>query len=803
MNISHRWLQALVPGLRGSPKEIADRLAMYGAPVDEIVEVGAEISGVVIARVVDARRHPNADRLNLCQVDAGTGTLLNVVCGAPNVRAGSFYPFAPVGTSLPGGVTIRKAKIRGEESQGMLCSARELGLGREHEGILMLHGEFTPGESFIAALALDDARIVVDVTANRPDLLSHIGVARELAEKGEQDIVLPAFPGGRTISEPEIDRVERRGLVDGVTVSVEDAELCPRYMAAVIRGVTVGPSPEWLASRLRVIGQRPINNVVDATNYVLHELGQPLHAFDLAQLRGSEIIVRRAREAETVTTLDGVERKLTPEMLVIADGVSATAVAGVMGGGESEVTDNTRDLLIECAYFEPKQVRRTRRALGLSTDASYRYERGVDPTGMTRALARVVDLIVATAGGEVDPHWVDVQAATLEAPEVEVRLARVEQVLGRAFDADEIAALIEPLGFRIIDRGGDRVRVGVPGHRWFDVFGEIDVIEEIARRFGYDNFSQALTRARPSSVPDDAMLQLEDALRAWLVGHGLLESRTAAFAGIEEGDVELLLPLASTESRLRRAVLPGLLHRVEYNFTRGARDIRLFELGTAFAAGEKGRPPAETRRLSIAITGARAPEHWSGQVGTVDLWDLKGLLEEFAERYGLRIVPGDSGRIAGAREVLLEGELFELQADGVTVGLGGRIDPARIDAPAWAAPVYGLEIVLDEAWNERTHVYAPLPVHPAIEQDLALVVPDGTSAAAVSETIRDAGGALLESVDIFDLYRGTGLPEGTRSLAFRLRFRAADRTLTDKDAAKAVKRILQRLKDEYSIERRG
>lgn len=803
MNISHRWLQALVPGLRGSPKEIADRLAMYGAPVDEIVEVGAEIAGVVIARVISARRHPNADRLNVCQVDAGTGTILNVVCGAPNVRADTFYPFAPVGTTLPGGITLKKAKIRGEESQGMLCSARELGLGRDHEGILTLHGDFTPGESFTRALGLDDARIVVDVTANRPDLLSHLGVARELAPHGEEDIVLPSFPGARAVAKPEIDRVERRGVVGGVTVSVEDATLCPRYMAAVVRGVTVGPSPEWLAARLRVIGQRPINNVVDATNYVLHELGQPLHAFDLKQLRGSEIIVRTARGGEKLTTLDGVERKLGSDMLVIADGVAATAVAGVMGGGESEVTDATVDLLIECAHFEPKQVRRTRRALGLSTDASYRFERGVDPTGMERALARVVDLIVATAGGEVDPHWLDIEPEPLEPAQVEVRLARVEQVLGRAFTAEEITALVEPLGFRVLERHTDRLSIGVPGHRRFDVFGEIDIVEEIARRYGYDNFSQELTRARPSSVPDDPMLQLEDALRDWLVGHGLLESRTAGFAGMEEGDIELMLPLASTESRLRRAVLPGLLQRVEYNFTRGARDIRLFELGTAFAAGEAGQLPVETRRLTIVLTGGRRPAHWSGPVDDVDLWDLKGLLEEFAARYGLEVAGANGGHIAGTSEVLLEDERFALRSGDVTVGLGGRIDPEKLDAPAWAAPVYGLEIVLDERWSERPRRYQALPVHPAIEQDLALLVPDEVSAAVVGDVIRSTGGALLETVEVFDLYRGTGLPAGTRSIAFRLRFRAADRTLTDQDAAKTVKRILQRLKDEYSIERRG
>src|SRR5688572_16861347 len=351
MNISYRWLKDIAPTITETPEQIADRLAMLGAPVDEIVNVGEKLRDVIIARTRSVQRHPNADRLSLCEVDAGGAAPLQVVCGAPNVKADTYYPFAPVGSTLPGDLTIKKAKIRGMESQGMLCSARELQLGRDHDGILELHGEFTPGQNFIEALGLDDARIVVDVTPNRGDLLSHWGIAREVAPGGEKDLVLPhpeAHPHAFPHPHP-----------GSIAIRVDDPEACLRYIGIEIEGVKIGPSPEWLGARLRAIGARPINNVVDATNYVLHELGQPLHAFDRATLAGKQIIVRRARQGETLKTLDGEERKLDASMLVIADGEKASAIAGVMGGLDSEVTGATTSVLLECALFEPKQVRKT------------------------------------------------------------------------------------------------------------------------------------------------------------------------------------------------------------------------------------------------------------------------------------------------------------------------------------------------------------------------------------------------------------------------------------------------------------
>ncbi len=808
MNVSYRWLTALAPELEGTPEQIADRLAMYGAPVDEIVSVGAEIEDIVIARVEGVRRHPNADRLSLCEVDAGTGEVFQVVCGAPNVRAGHYYPFAPVGASLPGGIKIRKAKIRGEESRGMLCSERELGLGRSHEGIMELHGEYTPGEPFVPALGLDDVRLVVDVTPNRPDLLSHWGVARELAPGGEAGLRLPPFPqrDSATSSAVRFERVPREGSVDGIRVVLEDSHGCPRYMGAVIHGVRVGPSPDWLAARLRAVGLRPINNVVDATNYVLYELGQPLHAFDLDRLGGGEVRIRRARAGESIVTLDGERRTLTEDMVVIADADRPVALAGVMGGQNSEVGEETTNIFLECALFDPKTTRRTRRALGMSTDASYRYERGVDPEGMERAALRAVELILAVAGGEVEPVAVDADPEPAEAPVVPIRPSSATAVLGVELGADEIVACLEPLGFQIIERGADELHVRVPGARWYDVAREADLIEEVARRHGYDRFPEELRPFRPSAVPDDPLTGLEARLREFLVGRGFLEARLAAFAPATAGDVALLNPLSAEEGRLRRALVPGLLRQVELNFSRARRDCRLFEIGTVFQPGPgPGEPPHEETHVAAVFTGARAPQHWSGEAPDLDVWDLKALLTDLAGELrarGCAIEPDAEGALDGA---YVPGSTFVMvDPDGARIGGGGRVADAAIDAPAWAGAVWALELTLAGVpTTAERPVYRPAPAFPAVERDAALLVPQELPASRVEAVIRDSGGATLETVFPFDLYVGKGVAEGVRSIAYRMRFRAQDRTLTDREVDAAVDRILRRLEEELGVRRRS
>ncbi len=797
MNVSRRWLQAVAPGLDLPPGEIAARLAMRGAPVEGITDLAAGIGGVVIGRVRNVRRHPNADRLSVCEVDGGNGTV-QVVCGAPNVRAGACYPFVPVGAVLPGNVRIKRVRIRGEESRGMLCSARELGLGTDHRGILELAGQFKPGSAFAPTVGLDDHRLDVEVSPNRGDLLSHVGVARELV--GEGGIRLADLPGA-----VEHELTVRTGApavdAEGVRVRIDDPRQCWRYMAAVVRGVRVGPSPEWLASRLRAAGAQPINNVVDATNYVLLELGQPLHAFDLARVAGSEIVVRGARPRETLRTLDGERRELDAGMLLICDPDEALAIAGVMGGGESEISADTTDVLLECALFNPKGVRAVRRALGMSTDASYRFERGVDPAGLERAIRRTVSIIVATAGGEPAATLLDACPRPWSAPVVTLRPERVEQLLGVEFEAGEIVDLLEPLGYRCGQAAG-AIEVAVPGHRSYDTLREVDLIEEVARVYGYDRFPDSLSAFRPGTVPDDPLLRLHDRLRKALVGRGLLEAHTTAFAPAEEGRVEVLNPVSAEESHLRRTLLFGLLHAVERNFARGTRDIRLFDLGAVFAEGGSDGLPRETNRLAVAITGRRRPHHWSAGDEPWDEWELRGLAEEVLAvalpgEYSVEPGTFDPSFFEGGCEYVLRA------ADGSVVGGAGKVRPDRVDAPVWAGPVWGLELELGDGARRPDPAFQPLPAFPAVERDLALLIPDSLPARKVLESLERHGGQYLVGVSVFDLFRGGDVPGGCRSVGFRLRFQSERRTLTDAAVDRAVRRLVQRLKEGFGVEPRA
>jgi len=470
MIVSRRWLEALLNRPLDA-RDIADRLTLHAAAVDAVVPLHQDLNDILIARVLEVKKHPDADRLSLCLVDSGGGGApVEVVCGAPNVQAGKTYPYAPVGAVLPGGLKLERKKIRGVESNGMLCSAKELGLGADHAGILELDTTAAPGTRFIDAIGIADHQIVIDVPANRPDLLCHKGVARELGASLDAPVKLPEIPAGQAarrsgglIDRPPV-RQTAAGVVDGVEVRLEDPEGAPRYIIAVIRGVRVGPSPAWLAGRLGAVGQRPINNVVDATNYILFELNQPLHAFDLAQLRGPAVVVRRARPGEKIVTLDGVTRTLTADMTAICDAEHPTIVAGVMGSAESEVSAGTRDLVLECAYFQPTRIRRTRRALDLSSESSYRFERGIDMLGMPDALRRAIELIIAVAGGEVRMPALDLWPQPQQERTIFLRPERVSRLLGVAIERPEVERLLTAVGFFLAPKDG-RLAVQVPGWR--------------------------------------------------------------------------------------------------------------------------------------------------------------------------------------------------------------------------------------------------------------------------------------------------------------------------------------------------
>jgi phenylalanyl-tRNA synthetase beta chain len=789
VNVSRRWLEAFLR----RPLDVGDlteRLTMLGAPVDSVEPLHADLSEVLVAVVDEVRPHPNADRLRVCLVNGGAAERLNVVCGAANVAAGHKYPFAPVGATLPGGLRIEKRKLRGETSEGMLCSARELGLGQDGEGIWELDTEAAPGTRLLDALPLADHRLVIDVGPNRPDLLGHKGIARELSAAYGVPFRLPLVPSAVVSDLPPVRRLGARAELSGVQVAVEDPEGCPRLLGAVLRGVKVAPSPGWLSRRLESVGVRTINNVVDATNYVMLELNQPMHAYDMARLRGPSVIARRALADEWMTTLDGVERELSPEMTVIADDGGAIGIAGIMGGAATEVSADTTDVFLECAYFTPARVRLTRRALGLSTEASYRFERGIDRWGGVEALRRCIEIVQAIAGGELPEAPVDLGPGPSNPPRIFLRSRRVAQVLGIEVPWADVERYLVSIGATLVPKPEDeRIAVEVPSWRP-DLVREIDLVEEIARLHGYDRFPAELRPFRPGGLKDAPIERVTAHVRNGLVQLGLFEALplpTAPADGPES--VRLLNPLSSTEDHLRRRLLPGLVRLVEGNWRNQVIDVRLFEIGTVFGAGSAGNRPTEERHVAVVLTGRREPPHWSGSGDSrVDVWDLKG---QFEAAVALAI-PGGAVQVEGTGWIARD-------AQGQTAGHAG---PLEADAPPWAAPLFGFELRLDAAPREAAR-FTGLPSTPSSERVLALLLREGRTVLEVEELLRRAGGPLLESVSIESDYRGPELEPGTHSVAFRLTFRAADRTLRDTEIDAIETRVLAALAGELGIQRRN
>jgi phenylalanyl-tRNA synthetase beta chain len=788
MNVSRRWLEAFLRRPL-ELRELTERLTMLGAPVDAIEQLHADLTDVVIGRVEEVRPHPNADRLRVCVVDGGVSERLNVVCGAANVTAGEKYPFAPVGATLPGGLRIEKRKLRGEISEGMLCSARELGLGHDGEGIWQLDTDATPGTRLLDALALGDHRLIVDVSPNRPDLLGHKGIARELSAAYRTPFRLPAIASSVVTDVPPPRRAATETPVGGVRVAIEDPEGCPRLLGAVLRGVKVAASPAWLAQRLEAVAIRSINNVVDATNYVMLELNQPMHAYDISRLNGPSVVARRARPGERVTTLDGVERILTPEMTAIADDAGAIGIAGIMGGSATEVTDETVDVFLECAYFTPRNVRRTRRALGLSTEASYRFERGIDRWGGVEALRRCIEIIQTTAGGDLADVPVDLGPGPPNPPRIFLRPSRVAQVLGVDLPWNAVEGYLVSIGATLVPKPEDgRIAVEVPSWRP-DLLREVDLVEEVARLHGYQNFPDELRPFRPGQLLDAPIERAASAVRKGLAGLGLMEVMPLPTAPAEGRDsVRLLNPLSSAEGHLRRQLLPGLVRLVQRNWDNHVADVRLFEIGTVFIAAQPGERPFEERHVAAIMTGRREPPHWTSTGDDrIDLWDLKG---HFEAAVALAIPEG---------VVQVEGNgWIAVNTQGRTVG---RASPIAVDAPPWAGSVYGYELLLDPALRHSGR-FAALPSTPSSERVLALLLSEGTTVEQVEKLLRDRGGPLLESIAIESDYRGSGLPNGTRSVAFRLTFRAPDRTLRDSEIDSLETRMLTALSAELGIQRR-
>ncbi len=807
MNASYDWLRAFV-AIDATPTQLGAFLTAHTATVDELVPLRADLAPIVVARVVQAEPHPDSNHLWFTKVDAGGPELLEVICGAPNVKAGKLYPFAPVGTTLPNGVTIERRKIRSVVSNGMLCSAKELLLGDNHEGILELTLDAAPGTRLLSVMPVGDTRLVIDPGANRPDLLSHLGLARELTAITGTAWHLPDIPNlGPPVPPPR--RVQGGGATAGVDVRVDNDTNARRYMAAVIRGVQVAPSPEWLVRRLDAVGVRSINNVVDATNYVLHELGQPIHAFDAAQLT-DRVIVRRARPKEQLVTLDGVTRLLPANTVVIADGERARAVAGIMGGKDSEVTTGTRDLFIEVASFDPKRTRAARRALAMTTDASYRFERGVDPELAPVAMDRVARLILLLAGGTLADAPLDIAAQSSGGSEVTLRFARLTQILGAELTPESAKGYLAGAGFEVLAHGARELRVRVPSWRG-DVAGEADLVEEVARFHGYDRFPAEIRAYRPTTTRDDPMWALADRLRQALVGLGMFEARPMPFVrGVDASHVRVGNPLSEDEAFLRAELCETLGRRAEHNLAHRVGDVRLFEIGSVFARGE-GAMPSEHLNLGVLLMGRRHPPHFSEpQPPFVDEWDAKAVAE-VAARVAF---PGQPVSLVGGSG----SALWIIRVGEEEVGHVSRL---ALDAPVWAGPAFGVEITLaviataaEAPPGQHNYMvgaapgaggvpkYKPLPTMPAAEFDLALLVPKPVTVADVERVIRSAAGEWLERLELFDQYSGAGVDPDHRSLAWRLTFRHPERTLRDKEIDGRRGKILGALGEELHVRQR-
>jgi phenylalanyl-tRNA synthetase beta chain len=794
------WLRDFAP-IEGSPLELADRLNEIGLIVEGIAAPGRDIAGVITVRVVAIERHPNADKLLLVDIDPGDGETRRVVCGASNFAVGDIVPWAPPGAELPGGFKLERRKIRGQFSDGMLCAPDELGLSDDHSGIMILSPDTPLGEDLRIVLGLDDIVFDLEITPNRPDAMSIAGVARDLAAALRVPFTLP------TPTAPDVIELASATLV------VEAPDRCPRYVARCGR-VVVGPSPGWMAQRLTKAGMRPISNVVDVTNYVMLERGQPLHAFDLARLGGRGIVVRLAGEGEKITTLDGVERTLSAADLLICDANRVPqAIAGVMGAGDSEVSDTTTELLLESAYFTGDGILRTSKRLGLRTESSARFERGVDPNGTLIAADRAWELFAQVASGQPAVGALDEYPTPIEPIRVSLRTAQVNEVLGTELDTATIRGHLEPIGFAVpegvtADGHGGVVDYVVPTYRP-DCEREIDLIEEVARHHGYNNIARTLPRTKEPSGGLTAVQRGRRTVRDALLGTGLSEAYTfslvspadLAAAGLPPEGIELENPLRAEESLLRTAVLPGLLKAAAFNAGHGLPDVGLFEIGHIFLPPPEGQTlPDEREHVAVVLTGTvfRLPHEPNRPV---DGHDVVGRLETVAEALALAdwsLEPGDSAGFAPGRAAVMV-------VDGTPLGAVGEIDAAVRAATGLTGPVAALELnlsrLLDARRRERRSVTPSR--YPTSNIDLAFVLDESVPAGAARRTLAQAAGDLLEDIRLFDVFRSEALGPNKKSLAFGLRFRARDRTLTDEEVGGLRQRLIDAMAKEHGASLRG
>ena len=818
MKITCNWLGEYVE-FDWDWRELVERLTKSGLELEGAVDFEERYAGVVVGRVLECDKHPNADRLSVCRVDIGAASPNTIVCGAPNVAAAQLVPVITPGHALPDGMAIERTKIRGVESAGMICSETELGLGDDGSGIIVLPESYTVGASFAVAAGLADMAIDFEVTPNRPDCLSLFGIAREVSALNGSALKPPSTSGSDEGSPTAAD----------TSIEIADPEGCPRYVGRLIRGVRVGPSPPWLSNRLLAVGMRPINNIVDATNYVMMELGQPLHAFDYAKLEESRIVVRRAVAGEKLETLDGASHELCEETLVIADGRRPVALAGIMGGANSEVSAATTDILLESAYFDPTVVRAAAARFGIQTDASMRFERGADWAVTAVASERTARLIADIAAGHVAPDPIDVFPTPFERRTVPLRIARLHSLLGAPIEAQEAHRILTSLGCERVDdpkgvsAGGgaseDRsTAVGVaratpkdtapavssatsknnapalfsvPSFRP-DLSREVDLIEEVGRIYGYDLIDASQMIRGPSRQPDFGGIEAQQHFKRRLADLGLDEVVTNSIVEHSwfDGDsLELENPPTEGQSILRRSLIPSLADIARRNINHRAGTVAIFELGKCFSVASGGGP-TEMPALAGLWTGMRDASTWRQEQRPFDFNDLKGLLEIFLEDVNARFEPA-------AAPFFRHGRCAAITAAEVQLGLCGEASSDLASSfDLQQHPVYIFELNVDgleRAWTGRARNFHPLPKFPPVERDLAVLVSQSVRAGQIIDEIRAAESGLIEAVELFDVYEGDAIEAGCKSLAFSIRLRSPEGTLTDSQADDVMSGLIARL----------
>ncbi len=795
MKVPLSWLKDYVD-IEVSPKEYADALTLTGSKVEAIEVSGEDISQVVVGKIVELGKHPDADKLQVSKVDVGN-EIIQVVTGAQNIKVGDYIPVALVGAMLPGDKKISKGKLRGIESAGMMCSIQELNLTKDdypnaaENGIFILDEEYKLGLDIKEALGLNETVIDFEITSNRPDCFSMLGLARESAVTFNKELKKP-----KIIVKEEEDAADRHAVVE-----IKDIDLCPRYAARVVRDVKIGSSPKWLRDKLKAAGVRPINNIVDITNFVMLELGQPMHAFDLDNLKGNKIIVRRSKDGESMKTLDDQERKLDASILVIADEERPVAVAGVMGGANSEVSESTKTILFESAKFEGTSVRLAAKKLGLRTEASSRFEKGLDVENVITALDRAAQLVEELGAGKVCKGIIDCYTAKSENIKIKFRPEKINAFLGTSIEPEKMISIFEALEFKVDE---SKSIIEIPAFRP-DVEREADLAEEVARFYGYNNIEASLLSGKSSTIGKKTYKQkIEDVINNTAISCGLSETYTYSFVSpkvfdminlAEDDDlrkaVSITNPLGEDFSIMRTTTIPSMLEVISLNYNRRIEEVRLFELSHIYIPESLPikKLPKEKQVLTM------------GMYGNLDFYDLKGVVEELFDSLGIENYDFEPEKES---TVFHPGRAAKVIVNGQNIGTIGEVSQEVIGKFEGPQRTY-IGFIYVEPLVENASMlseYKPLPRFPAVSRDIAMLVKDEVMVKQIESIIKQRAGKNLEDIKLFDVYKGKQVPEGMKSVAYSITFRAADRTLTDEDVNKSMNKVLEGLKTTLDAELR-